>query len=263
MWENLVRRENNPEVSCITFISASVSQKCKVSHFISGTVTIPNNILCHKPWLTHFTIHGTELDIGGPLNCCDNLTEFEITEHSLNNISILDGCLYLQHLDLSNGQIIVFPDLSNKNNLMEVDISYNKLTNLSAQLLPTSGNLSILHLENNLFTALPDLTTLIGHLPAEVSSAQIGDKCSLVKSTKWNKIKSIYCVLLNKMCFAGSLWWKPTFIWMWWMHLLEQDEWFYKCNFWWHTMHQLCRQGMGQHFCSTLGMSKGSHNPDV
>ena len=127
-----LRVNGNPELSELSGISVLAESLTELN--------ISDTAITNFEWLSDFS----QLVI-----LCADRTR-------LNDTTPLESMIYLQTLSLSGNAVSSLEGLKNTSKLAEVDLSHNKLTDVSV-LSRSAANLTVLHLENN---ALTDLSCL-------------------------------------------------------------------------------------------------------
>ncbi len=93
-------------------------------------------------------------------SCCANLKKLRYLYHKLTEANLIQNCTALTNIGLHHGRLTTFPDIRYHNMLERIDLTYNKISLLTSDMLPKSGFLTYIRLEHNSFKTLPDISEM-------------------------------------------------------------------------------------------------------
>ncbi len=167
--------------------------------------------MCGKPHLTQLYFKNFDaINTSVSFSCCANLIKLSYIYHKLTQANLIQNCTALTNIVLYHGRLTVFPDIRFHNMLERIDLTYNKISLLTSDMLPKSGFLTYIRLEHNSFKTLPDIPEMFTNsLTANLKVCIYIRMCS--ESWHWKQT----CPLSGKylvwdfisFCLSRLRWW--------------------------------------------------------
>lgn len=150
-----------PSGSYENFSSISALSSLRTLNIEGVTLTSDNmKTIGTLPKLQSLALPHCNLSSISDLSAATGLTNLDLSNNTLRDLSALSGMQELKSLNVSHNAITKLTDICNLPKLEELDVSYNALTS-TADLADCTA-LKVLHLDNNALTQLEGLDKLVG-----------------------------------------------------------------------------------------------------